>query len=260
MLNRAPRLMAPRIVLALLCLVTALTEAADSVRPLPNTASLRPAMLVWSVGINHPRGPDRMVEVLSPAILGGHKTWRVTHYQDPTAASSNNYGLYDLDRETLVPLRSVWTSSGSYLEIAFDSKEAKIWTALDHQSGRERVPLANRVEAEGPGGTAFVAGLPLRPRFRTRYQIIDRWNGRGVSRLKRVTLSVSGRDAQGPEDVYHVQITPEDGSFQIQKDVLAAGEHLPIKLEYVPGKMHLLSELTRSLLQQLQIKGASTPA
>jgi hypothetical protein len=46
------------------------------------------------------------------------------------------------------------------------------------------------------------------------------------------------------EEVYHVQITPEDGSFQIQEDVLAAGEHLPIKVEYVRGKMHLLSGVT----------------
>ena len=137
----------------------------------------------YSVGINPTRGPDRMVEVLSRAILGGHKTWRVTDYpQDPTAASSNDYDLYDLDRETLAPLQSVWSSSGSYLEIAFD------WTALDHKSGPERVPLSNRVEPEGPGGIAFVASLPLRPGFRTRYQIVDRWNGRGAGRLKRVTL------------------------------------------------------------------------
>jgi hypothetical protein len=43
-------------------------------------------MILWNVGTNEPAGPDRMVEVVTPAVLGGRQVWRVTHYdQDPTS-------------------------------------------------------------------------------------------------------------------------------------------------------------------------------
>jgi hypothetical protein len=49
----------------------------------------------------------------------------------------------------------------------------------------ERIPLTAPVMAEGPGGRIFVASLPLREGFKIQYNILDRWNGEGSSRLEK---------------------------------------------------------------------------
>src|SRR5438067_909678 len=83
--------------------------AAIATKPKPPTpaAGLRPAMLVWEVGIGQPK-PSYLVEVITPATYKERKTWRITHYpHDPTASTFNEYDLYELDRDTLAPVMRV---------------------------------------------------------------------------------------------------------------------------------------------------------
>lgn len=223
-------------------------RASGSSRQTPGAARLRPAMLIWNVGTGDPKGPDQLIEVVTRATLGDRKTWRVIHYpQDPTSDETNSYDLYDLDAESLVPLRSVYNSQGSHLELLFGDKEVTVRHTASKGSESEKVPVTGPVGPEGPGETAFVASLPLRPGYHLQYKMVDRWDGRGQGRLKTVDLSVLKRDVErtalGKRSVYIVRVKPTDGSFEITQRVLAAAPHFPVKIEYVRGGLQVVSEI-----------------
>jgi len=205
-------------------------------------------MLVWNVGLDEGKGPEPLVETITSATLGERQVWRVTHYsQDPSSETSNDFDLYDLDRDTLAPLRSVWNNGKSRLELTFGSEEVVVRSTPPGTDGVEKIRLTAPVQAEGPGETAWVASLPLGMGYQLRYHIVDRWDGQGASRLKAVTLSVLGRRTEetklGRRDVFVVQVKPEDRSFQITEDVLAAAPHFPVGMEYVRGKLKVRSEV-----------------
>jgi hypothetical protein len=209
---------------------------------------LRPAMLIWNVGIGDPEGPDQLIEVVTQATLGARKTWRVIHFpQDPTSDETNSYDLYDLDSESMAPLRSVYNNQGSHLELLFGDKEVTVRHTSLKGSESEKVPVTEPVKPEGPGGAAFVASLPLHPGYHLQYKMVDRWDGRGQGRLKTVDLSVLKRDVErtaiGKKSVYIVRVKPTDGSFEITQRVLAAAPHFPVKIEYIRGGLHLVSEI-----------------
>lgn len=211
-------------------------------------ARLRPAMLIWNVGVGDPKGPDQLIEVVTQATLGDRKTWRVIHYsQDPTLDETNSYDLYDLDAESLAPLRSVYNSQGSHLELLFGDKEVTVRHTSSKGSEPEKVPVTEPVKPEGPGETAFVASLPLHPGYHLQYKMVDRWDGRGQGRLKTVDLSVLKKDVErtalGKRPVYIVRVKPTDGSFELTQRVLAAAPHFPVKIEYVRGGLRVVSEI-----------------
>lgn len=211
-------------------------------------ARLRPAMLIWNVGVGDPKGPDQLIEVVTQATLGDRKTWRVIHYsQDPTLDETNSYDLYDLDAVSLAPLRSVYNSQGSHLELLFDDKEVTVRHTSSKGSEPEKVPVTEPVKPEGPGETAFVASLPLHPGYHLQYKMVDRWDGRGQGRLKTVDLSVLKKDVErtalGKRPVYIVRVKPTDGSFEITQRVLAAAPHFSVKSEYVRGGLRVISEI-----------------
>jgi len=207
---------------------------------------LKSAVLVWNVGLGYAKGPEGLVETITPTTFSGREVWRVAHYaQDPSSTNSNDFDLYDLDRTTLSPLRSVWKSGSSRLEMLFEKNEIQIRTGDNRPE--ERIRVTSLPAPEGPGGTAWLATLPLEIGYQMRYKIVDRWDGLGPARLKMLTLVVSERKsmttALGVKDVYLVQMKPDDRSFEIREQVLASGLHFPVAVEYVRGSLKLRSQL-----------------
>jgi len=216
-------------------------------------AEVRPATLMWEVGINEKDGPSPLVETILPATYRGKDVWRVVHRDpDPTAdGAHNSYDMYDVDRDTLVPLRSVMEREGFRLELTFDGDKVKI----EKREGDQRVQTEVRVEnpmPEGPGQLVLLAALPLRPGYATRFPIVDRWSKDEDSRVAWIDLVVSERKEirtrMGRCDVLEVVLTPRDGAFRIRKWVRAKPPYYPVKTEYTRGDLLLVSEVTRMVL------------
>ena len=220
-------------------LAVTINTAGDTTHP-PSSKQVRAAMILWAGGL---------VETITPATLEGRKTWRVTHYpQDPTETNVNDYDLYDLDRETLAPVRSIRNTEEYRLEIVFGEKEVVLRKITGKNTETETIPLHSPVQAEGPGLDVFVAGLPLLPKYKIRYAVIDRWGGHGSGRAKPVTLSVlnrsTGETPLGKRAIYDILIRAEDDSFQIKEKVLAENPHYPVRVEYTrDGKTYPASEV-----------------
>ncbi len=214
----------------------------------PERSSLRPAMLLWNVGVGESEVPSRLVETITPGTWQGHETWRVTHYsQDPVDSKINDYDLYDLDRQTLAPLRSVSNREDGYLQLVFSKNNVAVAAKTKGADWSESVDLHGEVQAEGPGETAFVATLPLRVGYKLNYEIVDRWSGRGNTRLKKMTLEVKSRSVistpMGTKDGFEVLIRPDDRSFEIAESVSAQGLHWPLRMTYRRGAMKVNSEV-----------------
>jgi hypothetical protein len=218
-------------------------QSNDSLRKTAHPASsnqIHPTMILWNTGL---------VETITPALLGNRKTWRITHYpQDPVDSKTNDYDLYDVDRTTFAPLRSMMNNGESHLELIFADKEVTLRKTAGRDTVTEQIPLSVPVQPEGPGLDIFVARLPLTVGYKTHYAIVDRWGGHGSTRVKAMTLSVSSRvnkdTALGKLDVYEVLIRPDDGSFQVREEVFAHGPHFPVRVEYTrEGKTYPASEV-----------------
>lgn len=209
------------------------------------TGQLQPAMILWRAGT-----AAGTIETITPAVLGNRKTWRVTHYsQDPAAEKVNDYDLYDLDQETLAPLRSVMNTEQFHLELVFTEKEVTLHKSTAQANVTENIPLATRVEPEGPGSELFIASLPLAAGYQKRYAVVDRWGGHASTRVKLVTLSVSKRAVEdtslGKRDIYELIIKSDDGSFQIREKVLAESPHYAVQVEYTrDGTTYPASEVS----------------
>jgi hypothetical protein len=211
-------------------------------------SKLRPGMLVWNVGIDGTEGPSHLVETITTSSWEGHDTWRVTHYpQDPTNSKINDYDLYELDRRSLAPLRSVSNREDGYLDLRFEETGVTIHSKTRGEGRSEHIDLGSAVRPEGPGLTAFVATLPLGAGYQLNYDLVDRWNGRDKGRIKKMKLVVKSRGsiqtAMGQEDSYEVLIRAEDGSFEIRESVLAQGLHWPLRMTYIRGAAKVTSEV-----------------
>src|SRR5262245_1637225 len=88
----------------------------------PRSSDIRPATLIWDVGIGAPDGPSPLVETILPATYRGVPVWRIVHRDlDPTSdGSRNTYDMYDVDRTTLAPLRSIMEREGFHLALTFE--------------------------------------------------------------------------------------------------------------------------------------------
>jgi hypothetical protein len=205
-------------------------------------------MLVWAVGLDQPGGASRLIETITAATWNGHPVWRVTHTpQDPSASKTRDFDLYDLDRDTLAPLRSVSTHDNGTLDLEFGRDRVVVRRSGPEDSGVEEVELRGPVQPEGPGLTPFVATLPLSDGFVRRYDMVDRWDGYGRSRLKTVSLRVTRRadtpSALGRNEIFEVVIQPGDSGFRIVEEVLARGLHWPVRMTYTRGALTLRSEV-----------------
>jgi hypothetical protein len=222
--------------------------------PAPRPARIRPAMLVWRIGTNDTAGPSGMIEAVTRATFRNRPTWRVTHYaDDPAASTTNDFDLYDVDAETLVPLRSVMRNPGLSLELDFTKDEVTLRKKNETGTSIERIPLKTPVMPEGPGLRVFVASLPLKEGYAARFHSVDRWSGKEASRVKPMTLTVTGRrivdTAMGKRDAFEVLIRPDDGSFRIAQRVRVEPPHYPFWMEYVRGTTTLVSEVTAMAIE-----------
>jgi hypothetical protein len=222
--------------------------------PGPRTpAEVRPATLVWDVGINEKDGPSPLVETILPATYKGKEVWRIVHRDpDPTAdGSHNSYDMYDVDRKTLVPVRSIMDREGFHLELTFDGDKVTIEKREGQDHAKTEVRVQNPMP-EGPGEAVLLAALPLRPGYTTSFPIVNRWPKDETSRVAWIDLVVSEhkqiRTRMGTCDVLEVVLTPRDASFRIRNWVRAKPPHYPVKTEYTRGDLFLVSEVTRMVL------------
>jgi hypothetical protein len=220
------------------------TQASSIVTSHPaRSQQIRAAMMLWS------GGAAGLIETITPAALGNRKTWRITHYaHDPTEAKSNDYDLYDLDRDTLAPIRSVRNTQDYRLELNFGSKDVTLRKTTSENTTTEGIPLNTGVQPEGPGLDVFVGGLPLQSGYKLRYAVVDRWGGHEASRVKTVILSVLEKSTEdtsiGRREIYELLIRSEDNSFRIKEKVLAESPHYPVWVEYTrDGKTYPASEV-----------------
>ena len=89
--------------------------------------AVRSAILEWEIGIGDKEGPSWMVETILPATYRGKPVWRVIHRDpDPTDAGADFYDMYDVNPETLVPIRSVMRREGFSLALTFDVDRVEI--------------------------------------------------------------------------------------------------------------------------------------
>jgi len=211
-------------------------------------------MLVWRIGTNEPGGPSGMIEAITRATFHNRPSWRVTHYtDDPAASERSDFDLYDVDVETLVPLRSVMRNPGLSLDLDFTRDMVTLRKKDEAGTSTERIPLTTPVMPEGPGLRVFVASLPIKDGYTAHFQSVDRWSGKEATRVKPMTLTVTGRRAastpMGTRDVFEVLIRADDGSFRIAQRVRAEPPHYPFWMEYVRGTTTLVSEVTAMAIE-----------
>ena len=220
------------------------------------TEEVRPALLEWNVGVNEKDGPSGMVETVLPATYADRDVWRVVHRDpDPTAdGAAGSYDMYDLDRATLAPLRSVMSREGFELALTFQADRVKI----EKRDGANREVTSVRVRnpmPEGPGMRVLLAALPLEDGFRTSFEIVDRWDE--ARRVKTIDLTVARADTLatplGRCQALEVTLAPRDGSFRIRNWVRLTPPHYPLKVEYTRGETVLVSEVTRMVVEGVPV-------
>ena len=223
-------------------------SAEDAIRGL-EPDDVRPAMLVWDIGTNRKTGPRRYVEAITRATDQNRQLWRITHYpHDIVATQAVEFDLYDVDAATLTPVRSVMRSPTLDLAIAFGSPHVRVTRKQGMTESVDEVAVSGgAIRPEGPGLTAFVAGLPLKEGYALTYQALDRWHGPAEMKVKRMNLTVLERGRVstkiGPQDTFKLRIEPEDASYRVIEHVRAEAPHYPFLMEYTRGRFTLVSEV-----------------
>jgi len=161
--------------------------------------------------------------------------------------------MYDVDRESLVPLRSVMRRQGFALSLSFRGDRVEIERRDEDVQTRSEVRVRNPMP-EGPGTLVLLAGLPLRPAYATEFPVVDRWASDEAHRVSTVRLTVPGRTRiqtrlGGACDALEVLLAAKDGSSSSRHWVRADPPYYPFKIEYTRGDLHLVSEVTRMILE-----------
>jgi hypothetical protein len=211
--------------------------------------NVRPAVLEWQIGVNEKDGPTGMVETVLPATYKGKAVWRVIHRDpDPTQEGGDSFDMYDVDRETLVPLRSVMRREGFFLGLAFEGD----WVEIERIDGEQKTKTEVRVKnpmPEGPGVRVLVAALPLRVGYEAEFPVVDRWARDDANRVATMKLHVPKRamvqTRLGRREALEVVLAAADGSSSSRHWVRADPPRYPYKIEYIRGDLHLVSEATR---------------
>jgi hypothetical protein len=244
----------PLWILAVGCATPAGTPSAPGTANPPGIAAVRPATLVWDIGIDAPGGPSPLVETILPAVLGKTEVWRIVHRDlDPTADGAvNGYDMYDVDRATGAPLRSVMQRDGFRLALTFAADRVTI----ERQDGKDHLRSEARVAhpaPEGPGEQVMLASLPLRNGYTTTLSMVDRWAKDEANRVVEVDVSVTGpqqiRTRLGMCAVFEVVLAPRNGAFRIRDWARASPPHYALRTEYTRGDLHLISEVKHLLLE-----------
>lgn len=211
-------------------------------------AQVRPALLVWKVGLDDKNGPETLVETVLPATYRDRAVWRVVHRD---AETGPGYDMYDVDQATILPLRTVFRQDDMDLELTFVGDDVKI-SRLQGTERKESEIRAARPMPEGPGLQVLLAALPLRPGYVGTFVVVDRWAVDDAARMKPTELRVVGRDEIdtpiGRCDVLEVRVAPRDGSFLVRAWVRVDPPRYALRMEYTRGDVHLRSEVTELLL------------
>ena len=212
-------------------------------------SNVRPAVLEWEIGVTGKDGPSGMVETILPATYAKKAVWRVVHRDpDPTEKDGGSFDMYDVDRETLVPVRSVMRREGFFLGLTFDGDRVEIEKIEGEQKSKTEVRVRNPMP-EGPGVRVLVAALPLRVGYTAEFPVVDRWASDEAHRVTTMKLTVPKRATMetrlGRREVLEVVLAASDGSSSSRHWVRAEPPRYPYKIEYVRGELHLVSEVTR---------------
>jgi hypothetical protein len=204
------------------------------------------AMMRWQIGVGRTTPASDVIETISEVTRDGRRAWRVTHY--PVDPADGTYDFYDVDAVTFAPIASVMRTRAFDLSLTFDAGRVLVRRTEKDQVVTEDIPLSATIMPEGPGTTAFMAALPLRPGYTLTYRIVDRFDGQRETRVKTVRLSVSGprpaATAMGRQDVFDVTSAAEDGSFTDVRQLRVRAPHYPYRVEFSRGKTPFVSQVT----------------
>jgi hypothetical protein len=212
-------------------------------------ADVRAAVLEWEIGVGDKEGPSWMVETVLPASHRGKSVWRVIHRDpDPTEEGGDSFDMYDVDRETFVPVRSVMRREGFSLALTFEGDRVEIERNEGDQKSTTEVKVLNPMP-EGPGIRVLIAALPLRVGYSKEFPVVDRWARDEAHRVANVKLTVPGRrtiDTRlGRVDALEVELAASDGSSSSKHFVRTEPPRYPFRIEYKRGDLNLVSEVTR---------------
>jgi hypothetical protein len=226
-----------------------LVFAACSRAPESGSADVRSAVLEWEIGVNDKDGPSWMVETILPASHRGRPVWRVVHRDpDPADEDGDSFDMYDVDRETFVPVRSVMRREGFSLALTFEGDRVEIEEKEGDQRSTTEVKVLDPMP-EGPGIRVLIAGLPLRVGYTKEFPVVDRWARDEAHRISNVKLTVPGRRTietrLGRVEALEVELAASDGSSSSKHFVRTEPPRYPFRIEYKRGDMNLVSEVTR---------------
>jgi hypothetical protein len=215
--------------------------------------NVRPAVLEWQIGITDKNGPSGMIETVLPATYAGKAVWRVVHRDpDPTEKDGGSFDMYDVDRETLVPVRSVMRREGFFLGLTFEGDSVEIEKVEGDQKSKTEVRVRNPMP-EGPGVRVLVAALPLRVGYTAEFPVVDRWASDEAHRVTTMKLDVPKRATMetrlGRREVLEVVLAANDVSSSSRHWVRTEPPRYPYKIEYIRGDLHLISEVTRMAVE-----------
>ena len=210
---------------------------------------VRSAVLEWEIGVGDREGASFMVETVLPATYRGKEVWRVIHRDpDPTDKGGDSYDMYDVDRQTLGPVRSVLWRQGFSLALNFEGDRVEIEKTEGDRKSTSEVQVRNSMP-EGPGIRVLIAGLPLRVGYSRDLSIVDRWARDDAHRVKTVKLTVPGirtiDTRLGRLEAMEVELAASDGSSSSKHFVRTEPPRYPFRIEYKRGETSLVSEVTR---------------
>ena len=210
---------------------------------------VRSAILEWEIGLDDKEGPSWMVETILPASHRGQPVWRVVHRDpDPTDPDGDAYDMYDVDRKTFAPIRSVMRRKGFSLALTFEGERVEIEKSEGDQRSASEVKVLDPMP-EGPGIRVLIAGLPLRVGYTKEFPVVDRWARDEAHRVTNVKLSVPGirtiDTRLGRLEAMEVELASTDGSSSSKHFVRTEPPRYPFRIEYKRGNTNLVSEVTR---------------
>ena len=218
-------------------------------------SGLRAATLIWKVGVNQKDDGSALVESILPATFQGKRVWRIVHRDlDPTEAGlHNSYDMYDVDRATGEPMRSIMEREGFHLALTFHGDRVTIEKDEGSDHVRTEVEVAHP-RPEGPGEQVLLSSLPLAPGYQTTFPIVDRWAKDEANRVVQIDVAVTGptqiQTRLGRLEVLEVALTPRNGAFKIREWVRMQEPRFSVKTEYTRGDLHVDSEIVQILIDE----------
>ena len=220
-----------------------------------NPSQLKPAMFTWLIDVNDANGGNKMVETVYSASHQGKAVWRVVHRADDPSNKEFAFDMYDVDRTTLKPVRTIYQADQFSRSLDFQGNKVRVESKEADKTSSSEIELpANVMPAEGPGHTLFLAALPLSTGYTSSYYVVDRWTEDEKQRVRMMNLSVQGRETietpAGKFETFVVVEQPASGKGSKSKHwVLAKAPHYSVRVEYTPTPgQTMLSEVTSLLI------------